>query len=504
MILRKPYGFLIKHFRLIHLILFGLSCFLTMKVNSLLKYYNGFIQGSESKLDAISYVTNYYIWFILIAVLICLIVYALMRYKKKPRFLYLLLILLYFITGVMIQVVYEGLHTIYISVLDTKTLLLYRDFLRILIVFQYISLAFLLVRGLGFDIKKFNFVRDLQELGGDEKDSEEIELTLGGTEVTQRKVHRGIRELKYYYLENKVFIHIILIVLVVVGVSFFSVKKEIIDKVYQEGETFSTDNFDFKVMNSYVTNKDYQGNSVGDMEHSFVAVLLSLHSKGGSQVFNSANLILKTKSNSYSPSVRYGDYFKDMGVVYQGQSVDGSDTYLFLYSVLNEELHQAMQLTYASMRTVNLKPIFFEKDKITSVSLNQSIDLGDTVMHGGSFQIVSSEIRDRFSYSYEYEIRDEKFQGQYMIGDEKGAILFLKIVSSYPRRLSDFEFLSNYATLKYQLGDKEVQSSFYDKTPGNYKEGLYLYVDREILEASKVWLEIKIRNSKYIYLLLKK
>ena len=479
MILRKPYGFLIKHFRLIHLILFGLSCFLTMKVNSLLKYYNGFIQGSESKLDAISYVTNYYIWFILIAVLICLIVYALMRYKKKPRFLYLLLILLYFITGVMIQVVYEGLHTIYISILDTKTLLLYRDFLRILIVFQYISLAFLLVRGLGFDIKKFNFVRDLQELGGDEKDSEEIELTLGGTEVTQRKVHRGIRELKYYYLENKVFIHIILIVLVVIGVSFFSVKKEIIDK-------------------------DYQGNSVGDMEHSFVAVLLSLHSKGGSQVFNSANLILKTKSNSYSPSVRYGDYFKDMGVVYQGQSFGGSDTYLFLYSVLNEELHQAMQLTYASMRTVNLKPIFFEKDKITSVSLNQSIDLGDTVMHGGSFQIVSSEIRDRFSYSYEYEIRDEKFQGQYMIGDEKGAILFLKIVSSYPRRLSDFEFLSNYATLKYQLGDKEVQSSFYDMTPGNYKEGLYLYVDREVLEASKVWLEIKIRNSKYIYLLLKK
>ena len=450
-----------------------------MKVNSLLKYYNGFIQGSESKLDAISYVTNYYIWFILIAVLICLIVYALMRYKKKPRFLYLLLILLYFITGVMIQVVYEGLHTIYISILDTKTLLLYRDFLRILIVFQYISLAFLLVRGLGFDIKKFNFVRDLQELGGDEKDSEEIELTLGGTEVTQRKVHRGIRELKYYYLENKVFIHIILIVLVVIGVSFFSVKKEIIDK-------------------------DYQGNSVGDMEHSFVAVLLSLHSKGGSQVFNSANLILKTKSNSYSPSVRYGDYFKDMGVVYQGQSFGGSDTYLFLYSVLNEELHQAMQLTYASMRTVNLKPIFFEKDKITSVSLNQSIDLGDTVMHGGSFQIVSSEIRDRFSYSYEYEIRDEKFQGQYMIGDEKGAILFLKIVSSYPRRLSDFEFLSNYATLKYQLGDKEVQSSFYDMTPGNYKEGLYLYVDREVLEASKVWLEIKIRNSKYIYLLLKK
>ena len=61
MILRKPYGFLIKHFRLIHLILTTLYIYLAIKVNSLLKFYNNFISGSESKLNAIKYITNYYL-----------------------------------------------------------------------------------------------------------------------------------------------------------------------------------------------------------------------------------------------------------------------------------------------------------------------------------------------------------------------------------------------------------------------------------------------------------
>ena len=172
MILKKPYGFLIKHFRMIHLILLAISFYLTMKVNHILQYYNSFIRGSASKLDAIGYVTNYHVLAIIVAIVICLIVYALLRYKKKPRILYLLLILLYFLVGVMVQVSYQGLYTIYISILETKTMLLYRDLLRILVGVQYLSLIFLLIRGLGFDIRKFNFVSDLAELGESEQDSE--------------------------------------------------------------------------------------------------------------------------------------------------------------------------------------------------------------------------------------------------------------------------------------------------------------------------------------------
>ena len=123
MVLKKPYGFLIHYFKVIHLVLFCLSLFLTMKVNQVLQFYNRFIQGNASKLDANSYITHFYIIAIIFSIAICLVIYALMRYKKKPRVLYLLLILLYFLTSVMIHISYTGLHIIYVSVLDAKTLL---------------------------------------------------------------------------------------------------------------------------------------------------------------------------------------------------------------------------------------------------------------------------------------------------------------------------------------------------------------------------------------------
>ena len=213
MVFKKPYGFLIKHFKLIHLILTGLFIYLLIKVNSVLTYYNSFILGTVGKLEAIRYVTNYYLIAVILSIVICAVMYILLKYKKKPRVLYVILIVFVLLVVFMMQLAYSGLNTIYIGVLDAKTLRLYRDLLRITVLMQYISVGLVLVRGLGFDIKKFNFVKDLEELDIDVTDEEEVELTLGSTNSLQRKINRKIREFKYYYLENKVFIHIISLII---------------------------------------------------------------------------------------------------------------------------------------------------------------------------------------------------------------------------------------------------------------------------------------------------
>ncbi len=503
MVFRKPYGFLIKHFRIIHLILTVLSISLAIKVNGILRYYNQFINGSASKLEAMSYVTNYHIIVIILSIVICLIIYALMRYKRKPRVLYLLLIILYFVTAIMIQVSYGGLHTIYISVLETKTMRLYRDLLQILVWVQYLSIAAVLIRGLGFDIKKFNFVKDLEELGLEVKDEEEVELTLGGTEVTQRKIHRGFRELKYYYLENRTFIHIILLVLVVIGGSTLFLDKEVIHKVYEEGEVFSTNNFTFQVLDSYITNRDYKDAIIGDLEHSFVVVRVKLGSNQGSREFNTANFILKTEKNSYASEIRYASRFVDLGNVYQGQAIEWKNTYLFLYSVANEELSQKMKIVYAEDKVVNLNPISLDKkQKASSVRLGNQLDLAKTSMGEGYFQVSSYEVQERFSYSYDYELRGEKYTGEYTISSSQNVILHLEIDSKLASDFSNYEFLSNYSKLMYKIGDQEYQSkALSDKTPGNYKKGVYLVVDKKVMEASEIWFDINIRNKEYLYVL---
>ena len=74
MVLKKPYGFLIRYFKVIHLVLFCLSLFLKMKVNQVLQFYNRFIQGNASKLDANSYITHFYIIAIIFSIAICLVI----------------------------------------------------------------------------------------------------------------------------------------------------------------------------------------------------------------------------------------------------------------------------------------------------------------------------------------------------------------------------------------------------------------------------------------------
>ena len=43
MILRRPYGFLIKHFRLLHLILFFMFAYITSRANNILNFFKDYI-----------------------------------------------------------------------------------------------------------------------------------------------------------------------------------------------------------------------------------------------------------------------------------------------------------------------------------------------------------------------------------------------------------------------------------------------------------------------------
>lgn len=502
MILRKPYGFLIKYFKHIHLILCAIYIYLAIKTNSIYQYYNAFISGSESKLNAIKYVNNYYLIGIVASIIISLVVYTLMKYKKKPRLLYLILIGLYIVVGTIISVSYEGLYTIYISVLSTKTLRLYRDILQMILWVQYVPIVFVLIRGLGFDIKKFNFVSDAQELGLDIGDSEEVELTINNTENTKRKLHRGVREFKYYYLENKVFIHIIIAIIIVIGISTYTIDREFINKKYQENELVVSNNFSIKVLNTYVTSKNYLGNTVGNMNENFVIVVLNIQSNLGKQKFNSANLILNVNDNSYSSKVRYGGSFTDIGVVYQNQLISGNNTYLFLYPVLKTDIDKEIELVYAEEKVISLSPSYLDKDITTKeIKMGEVFDLSTTIMKSGSFKVSSYELGKSFDYLYNYVILDKEYTSNMVISNNDNAIIHL-VIDSNLNNLSNFEFLSNYAKLKYKVEDSEYTSSvFLNQTPNNYNDGLYIAVDSNLMDASDIWLEITIRDKKIIYVL---
>lgn len=503
MILRKPYGFLIRNFKVIHFALLVIYIYLAIKVNGILNYYSDFISNTVSKLDAIKYVNNNYLIAVILSMVICVIVYMLMRYKKKPRLLYLLLIGFYIIVTVMVNVSYGGLQSIYVSSLDLKTLRLYRDLLRIIVLFQYISIAFVLVRALGFDIKKFNFVQDLQDLNIDVSDEEEVELTFGSTNSLRRNAHRGLREFKYYYFENRVFINIIIVVVIIALFGGLYVDKEVINKEYSENEVFSSDKYNFNVLSSYVTDRDYNNVVISGDGSSYVIIKLGINSKVGKNVFNRANLILKIGNSTYAPDVRLASKFVDLGTVYTGEVFDGTATYLFVYNVSNYDENTKMKLIYAGDKVVNLSPVYLDKtsDK-NSYKIGDSIDLTKSSFGYGYLKISSYDIKKEFSYNYDYDVKGKTYTGTIKINSEYNVIMNLIIDSEYVSGFSNYDILSKYSVLKYKIGDKEYSSSvFSDKTPGTYNKGLYLVVDKEILSASSIWFEINIRNQQFIYTL---
>ena len=503
MILRKPYGFLIKHFRMIHLVLTALYIYLAIKVNSLLSYYNNFISGKESKLNAIKLVTNYYLIAIIISIIICLIIYALMRYKKKPKLLYLILIILYIAVAIIINIAYNGLDTIYISSLDLKTQRLYRDLLRIIIMFQYISIVFTTIRGLGFDIKKFNFKEDMVDLQLDITDNEEVELTVGNTEGIIRRIRRRIRELKYYYKENKLFINIAITSIIVLSVLIIFLNKKVINKIYNENEMVNTENFNFSINNTYITNKNYNKKFINDTEHSYVIIKMYISPKYKEQKINTANIVLQVGDNNYTINQKKASNFSDIGIPYREQKISNNNTYIFIFNILNTDLNKKMLFTYGGDKKVNLKPINLDKaENKKEYKLNEKLDLSNTILSYGEVIIKSIDIKNKFNYSYQYEIDNKTYNSSINITSINNTIINMKLTSSLPNKLTIYELLSSYGKIKYKIDNEEYTSTLMNnKTPGSYEEGLYLEVDKDIEKATNIWLELTIREKVYNYIL---
>lgn len=502
MILKKPYGFLIRHFKLIHLFLTALYIYLLIKVNSLLNYYGNYLGGTANRLNAINLTTKYYLIAIILSIALCTIIYALMRYKNKPKLLYFILMIVYILVALVINISYDGLNQIYIyNSLDLKTARLYRDILRITTLVQYVSIGFTLVRGLGFDIKKFNFKEDLVDLGLELDDEEEVEVTLGSNEGLFRRIRKKIREYTYYYKENKL---ILLTIIISIGVIiFFSVilDTKVINKVYGENEIAKTDSFNLGVVDSYITSKSATNKILTAEDETYVIVKMYVAPYTKGSRLNTGYLVLEVGKNKYKLEEKNNNNFKDIGNIYTNQSLITASTYLFTFKIPSKDINKKMRLIYLERTKIKLSPENLDSNtKTIEKKLEQRLNLNDSILSNGSINIDSIEIKDTFTYDFTYQVEGKSYTSKLNIKSISNTLLNLKLNATLPNKMTTYELLENYAKIKYTIDDKEYTSSLMNnKTPGIYTEGLFLEVDKDIEKASKIWIELTIRNIKYIY-----
>ncbi len=329
MVIRKPYAFLIKHFRMLHLILFGCLAYVFASLNILRQFFTQLYNQSVLTYgDAMANFDSSLYYIPLVTIAMSAIIFLLLRKKNKPYTLYLIIaiysIVLFFANS------YFGMALSNISK-TTQTMDavgLYRDIVILVMAPDVVLLLFCFIRGIGFDVKRFNFSKDIKELEIVDQDSAEYEVMIGqDSYVYKRKIRRFFREMKYYFLENKIPIIVVTVGLIVFGFVFgfdyYNKNFKKVEKTYAE----QINGIYYQVNDAYVTKFDYRGKEVSDEKKYVVVNMLVKNNNDKPQSLDLNGIILGLGQLSYNPVTSKNTYFIDLGIPYEnGSAIPGHAT----------------------------------------------------------------------------------------------------------------------------------------------------------------------------------
>lgn len=531
MILRKPYAFLIKHFKFIHLLLSVFMAFLLYKTYNVYEFLNNYL--IEAKFNIIENIANKYITiFMYISVFaviaITLAVLLLMNFKKKPVKYYFISLLTYLLIIFIFIFTANQLKQIEWNEIDIQLIKITRDILLVTFLVQIPFLIFTLIRTTGFNIKKFNFDKDLKELAINDVDSEEFEvkLQLDANDI-KTSIRRRIRIAKYIIRENKyILIAFVAVIMIVTGITFY-INDEVYNKVYEEQETLNTSSFQMKVLNSYQLNTNTSNNDITDGQYNFVVIQTLLTNKTNNNIslFLDNFRIRTGKFTTYKIDTDNYNHFVEFGNGYKEDLIPAntSKEYMLVFKINKEEQNNKKTLEYLTgARNKNgelilnyakfdLKPKLLDKTKlITTASLNEQIEFTNSLLKKSSIIVESVEFNNNFTVPIKKCISNKCYDtNTYIVPNPTSK--YQKIVMKIKYNLSldnsintkdiSNKFISRFANLRYTIDDKEYKHNInlIDITPTGVDDYSYLEVKEEVKNATNIYLDFKIRDKIYSY-----
>lgn len=530
MVLKKPYAFLIKYFRIIHLVLAVPIIYLTYKSANIVNYFNDYIANNYSSTlngDFSSVFINPFMYLgVILIILATIAVYLLFKYKEKPRKNYIALIIYYLFLFVMLSVCRNILDIMEAEVIEASLARSCRDISLIVLIPQFYFCFFVSLRALGFNIKKLNFANDLKELEISEKDSEEFEFVVGLEGYkTKRKIRRFIREFSYYIKENTfIFVTLIILTIIVIGSSIY-VNKETYEINYKLHQVFNYKNFSVSVEDSIVTNLAYNGQYISKDAYYLVIKLNITNNLDKSSIFDYSDFRLEINDELLTPNINRALYFADYAIPYDGKELSAktTDDYVLVYQIAKEDVAGKYELKiyngYSTKNSeiktkyfkVELTPVLIDEARdVRAVGLKEKLDLtnsniGNTTLTVNDFQII-----DKYVYNYEQCYGNEcktytDFVAVNYLNTGQGSTLLvldydllLDTTSAYSHYIkSEKTFFDNFVSIKYKKGEDTYKIIPVNKTPANIKNTLVLQVSNQIKNADELDLLITVRNKIY-------
>ncbi len=518
MVFRKPYAFLIKNFKKIHIFLLVLCAFIYYKVIQISGFVSQFMEfGSyDSYNEPISGYINFFIYLILIIIIVTSVALVfLLKRKNKPWKLYLLPVFTYFLI-LLIFAWTSGFFNTYMGGTETTNIRMIRDILGILSFFQYPVFLILLMRIFGIDLRKFNFNQDEEFLELDNEDREEFEISINiDKESFKRTFKRALRNINYFYQEHKLICNLVGIVIAVILLKNLYTYVFITNKSYKQGEIFNANGYSITINNSYYTDKDFKGDVISK-KNNFVIIDMTIKNNYQKREVNLSNFHIMNGINNYAvTSKTYENDFKDLGKILdsvQEVSRDQEIRTMVVYRVDKKLPKNRFVLYYQELEGDNhLRKIKLKIDDVSEIKENETIDFGKGLSinyNGEDEKIIFDDMQIVDNVTYKTRLcntqRCETTSRVYTAkANEK--ILYLSYASNELDSTKMIDFSTNYGKISYKDSEGkekivDLESAVVAKYSGKY---LYLKVPAEIATAEEINIIYTIRNNKYIYNLKK-
>lgn len=529
MILRKPYAFFIKHFKLMHLLLAFLTFYSVYKTKLLLDFFNEYssiiidISGQNLVTPLLPFLFQMSSLFIIILLSIILIV---MIIKKKPFLFYIIAITTYIYNFVVIQISKSTLNILYDSMIEARTILLVRDLILISFIVQIFCSIVILIRGSGFDIKKFDFKSDLKQIEINEKDNEEVEVDINfDSNKLIRIIRNKIRYFRYSYIENKVIFNSIFAslgaVFLILIIMLLIPKAKI-----KQNEFFIANDFSVSIGDSYLVNTDYKGNLL-DKENYYLIVKLNIKSLYEEHEIDPATTNILIQNYVYTPIFENLSSFFDFGNVYNGEQIGKEyEEKVLVYKIPKEIINNKITFSFVDKTSMNknkmLKSTKIDIDYTNligvesdeKINLTEVLDLKDSIMSDYKIKINAFDIQKKYKLSYNFCIQNNCIDSyEYIVpsinSNYDKVLLKINGTLEYERNIEGitdlYDFIEKFGKLYYVIdGQKKQQNISFKEVKSkkvNSNNTYYVEVLEEVINASNISIKFTIRNKNYEYIL---
>ena len=524
MIFRKPDAFIIKHIKIIHvIILLGIG-YLLYKTNDITNVYSE-VEKSKSIIGT-NYSTQIYNTIMYIVLLFCLamvLMIIIILIKRKKRFVfYLATAILLAFSFVFYILSYSNISTMQKNNVSAPTYLAYSDISRILFYAQSGFVIVWLFKTSRFDIKTFSFGKASYDLDLTDADSEEIEFSLeiDGNELKTKR-RRRIRNLKYFYLENRWKINLAIILIVaIIGISINAYIKSNKPIYYGLNSELRTRDYNIVVTDAYFSYLDYSGKKIEE-KGEFIILKFKIKKNFEQEYsFDDSYLSVIINDKAYYANSKYFEYFTDLGEAYKDQklSQEYQDYYLVYqipYEFSNKEIYIKVsnRFDYKTNRYsyYEIKTNYEYLDKTEKVKEFRLNDEMNIEAYGVKAKVVINDfdIKDKFKVNFNAVVNEKNYNLiEYITptaeDNEDKAIMRLSYeeTNSESNKTNFATILLKYAIIEYKIDNNEKEGYFYSfispklsKEPNVY----YIQVSKDILNGNNRAIKIKVRDQIFKY-----